>query len=95
MGIFGLAKTTAKTSLANTDFAVDDGTCASRLAKVFGVDEAGLLSELQRLRPMAMRFGFVTKFALRCCIFLIVAQVQMMMVNDDDDDDDDDDGYYR
>ena len=55
LGIFGLAKTTAKTTMAVTEFSVDDTTCAKRLAKAFGVNEHGLYSELQRLRPMASR----------------------------------------
>ena len=55
MGIFGLAKTTAKTTIAVTEFSVDDATCAKHLAKAFGVNAHGLHSELQRLRPVASR----------------------------------------
>lgn len=54
MGVFGLAKTEAR-SAAAAAFKVDNVKAVQRLAKTFDVDPEVFLAELDRLRPVAAR----------------------------------------
>ena len=57
----------------------DDAACANRLAKAFGVNGAGLLSELQRLRPMATRFASLVSLPCHVVFFPIKMLFVMLM----------------
>ena len=79
LGVFGLKKTSAKSALA-ASFGADDVTGTQRLAKVFGVDNAGFHAELERLRPVAARIFTCNYYLFIFCFvhFLFCSRFSML-----------------